>query len=80
MISNKAANRYKQQAIPTHAKQWLSKQRYIAIQGLLGGWGSWLFGFDERHNILVVGSSNRSRLQLGKQAESYNLVPTKPTG
>ena len=51
MISNKAAIRYEQQAKPTHAKQWLSKQRYIAIQGLLGWWGSWLVRLNERHNI-----------------------------
>ena len=54
-----------------HNKQWLSKQGTWPNKGLLGCGEHGCLGLFENHEYEVVGSSNRSILYLGKQAESY---------
>ena len=54
-----------------HTKQWLNKQGTWPNKGLLGCGEHGCLGLFERHEYEVVGSSNRSILQLGKRAESY---------
>ena len=60
-----------------HTKQWLSKQGTWPNKGLLGC-GDMVVWVIWRHECEVVGSSKRSILYLGKQAESYKVMIYAP--
>ena len=50
----------------------------MAKQRFAGTWGHGCLGLLWRHKYEVVGSSNRSILYLGKQAESYKVMIYAP--
>ena len=50
----------------------------MAKQWFAGMWGHGCLGLLRRHKCQVVGSSNRSILYLGKQAESYKVMIYAP--
>ena len=66
-------------AIPSmHTKQWLSKQGTWPNKGLLGCGDMAVWFYFWRLEGKVVGSSKRSMLYLGKQAESYKVMIYAP--
>ena len=57
-----------------HVLAVVKQARYKAIQGFAGMWGHGNLGFKIWRLIYeVVGSINRSKLEIGRQAESYRV-------
>ena len=56
----------------------VKQARYMAKQRFAGMWVDGYLGLLWRHECEVVGSSKRSILYLGKQAESYKVMIYAP--